>query len=102
MKKDFKAKSHTGKADIQKEKSLKKIDYIIYGIIIAFSFVLYGNTLPDKYALDDAIVITQNEFTKKGVDGIKDILTTEGFTGFFGMKKNLVAGGRYQFSDFCH
>ena len=57
---------------------------------------MYGNTIFNKYALDDAIVITSNRFTKKGLSGIKDILTTEFFTGFFGKKKNLVSGGRYR------
>ncbi|MCD6367210.1 MAG: glycosyltransferase family 39 protein [Bacteroidales bacterium] len=65
-------------------------------IILGFSFVLYGNTLFNDYALDDAIVITQNQFTKKGFSGIKDLLTTEYFTGFFGKQKNLVSGGRYR------
>ncbi len=68
----------------------------IYILIIGFSFLLYGNSLKNKYALDDAIVITENNFVKKGVSGIGDILTTELFTGFFGVKKNLVDGGRYR------
>ena len=74
-----------------------KIDkrFYIYFFIIA-GFLFYGNTLTNKYALDDAIVITQNKFTKQGINGIYDILTNEGFTGFFGKKKDLVAGGRYR------
>mgnify|MGYP001480287310 FL=1 len=51
--------------------------WIIYGIITLFTFVLYFNTLNHDYALDDAIVITQNQFTKKGFDGIKEILENE-------------------------
>ncbi len=73
--------------------SEKKNTYIL---IFAFSFLLYGNSLNNKYALDDAIVITQNNYVKEGFSGIKDILTTELFTGFFGVKKNLVDGGRYR------
>ena len=96
MKKDFRNKTHPVKADITKAKEDKTNNYLVYGIIIALTFGLYGNTLNNGYALDDAIVYTQNEFTKKGIDGIKDVLTTEGFTGFFGTKKNLVAGGRYR------
>jgi tetratricopeptide (TPR) repeat protein len=68
----------------------------IWLIIFVGSFVLYGNTLTHQYALDDAIVITQNEFTKQGVDGIFDILKNDSFTGFFGKQKKLVAGGRYR------
>lgn len=67
-----------------------------YGIIILLSFVLYSNTLWNKYALDDAIVITQNDFTKQGFSGIGKLLTTDVFLGFFKTEKNLVAGGRYR------
>jgi tetratricopeptide (TPR) repeat protein len=65
-------------------------------IIIFCCFVLYGNTLKNDYALDDAIVITQNEFTKQGIQGIPSILSTDSFVGFFGKDKKLVAGGRYR------
>ncbi len=67
-----------------------------YLVIFLLTLAIYGNTFKNKYALDDAIVITQNEFTKQGFKGIKAIFTNESFTGFFGKKKNLVAGGRYR------
>ena len=68
----------------------------VYILLFVFSFLLYGNTLQNKYALDDAIVITENQFVKKGISGISDIFSTELFTGFFKVKKNLVEGGRYR------
>jgi len=71
-------------------------NYIIYGIIFFFTFSIYFNSVFNNYALDDAIVITQNDYTQKGFSGIKDIFTTELFTGFFKVKKDLVAGGRYR------
>ena len=67
----------------------------IIGIFV-LSFLLYGNTLTHDYTQDDAIVITQNEFTKKGISGISDILNYDTFVGFFGKQKDLVAGGRYR------
>jgi tetratricopeptide (TPR) repeat protein len=71
-------------------------NYIEYVIILLLCFIFYGNTLFNKYALDDAIVITQNTFTKSGLKGIPDILKFDTFTGFFGEQKKLVAGGRYR------
>lgn len=65
-------------------------------LIFALSFVLYANTLSHDYALDDSIVIIDNEFTKKGFSGISEILSYDTFMGFFGKEKNLVAGGRYR------
>lgn len=67
-----------------------------YAIIALLAFLVYANTLTFQYALDDRLMITQNEFTKKGVQGIKEILTNDAFTGFFGTTKSLVAGGRYR------
>lgn len=74
----------------------KSNNLIIYFIFFIFTFLLYGNSLTNDYALDDTIVIVENSFTKKGFDGIKDILTHDTFTGFFGKDKKLVAGGRYR------
>ncbi len=84
---------------IKPEKILPKyINVNIYALIIIFtlSFLLYSNTLNHDYALDDGIVITSNNFTKKGIDGIGDIFKYDSFTGFFGIQKNLVAGFRYR------
>ncbi|MDC1451005.1 glycosyltransferase family 39 protein [Vicingaceae bacterium] len=75
-------------------KKLSKLQ--VYGIFIVFGFLLYGNTLTHDFALDDAIVITENDFTKKGFSGIWDQLTNDQFVGFYGEKKELVAGGRYR------
>ena len=66
-------------------------------LIIAVTAIgLYVMCLNYEYVLDDQIVITKNEFTKKGFSGIIDILTTESFTGYFGEQKNLLAGARYR------
>lgn len=69
---------------------------ICYGVIAALTFVLYVNTLWNEYALDDAIVITQNQYTQQGFKGIGKIMTTDVFLGFFKTEKSLVAGGRYR------
>ncbi|HNL38947.1 MAG TPA: glycosyltransferase family 39 protein [Saprospiraceae bacterium] len=68
------------------------------GLIFAFAFLLYANTLSHNFVLDDAIVITGNVHTQKGIDGIPGILSTDAFTAFFDAegKKSLVVGGRYR------
>ena len=65
-------------------------------IIPLLAFGLYWMCLPYGYVLDDQIVITDNKFTQKGIDGIWEILSTESFTGYFGGQKDLVAGARYR------
>jgi protein O-mannosyl-transferase len=64
-------------------------------ILILVSFGFYFNSIFNEYVLDDMIVITHNSFTKKGFDGIKDILLHDSFLGFTGME-NQLAGGRYR------
>src|SRR5690606_5302640 len=65
-------------------------------LIPALAFSVYWLCLPYGYVLDDQIVITKNNFTQEGIDGIWDILSTESFTGYFGAQKDLVAGARYR------
>jgi len=73
-----------------------KTGYYAYLCIIIACFIFYGNTLKLNYAFDDSIVITGNQFTKAGLKGIPDILSTELFTGFYGKNSNVVTGGRYR------
>jgi tetratricopeptide (TPR) repeat protein len=65
-------------------------------VIFVISCLLYTNTLPHQYAVDDSIVILRNQYTKKGFAGMQGIWGEDTFTGFFGSKRNLVAGGRYR------
>ncbi|MFA4852259.1 MAG: DUF1736 domain-containing protein [Bacteroidales bacterium] len=66
--------------------------YFLFG----FALLLYANSLFNQYALDDRLMITENQFTKKGFNGIGDILSTDSFVGFCGEQRNIVAGGRYR------
>lgn len=65
-------------------------------IIFLFAFLLYSNSISNKYAVDDSIVIERNMFTKKGLKGLAGIWTKDTFVGFFGDERNLVSGGRYR------
>lgn len=71
--------------------------FVPYLIVFLFSFAIYANTLWNKYAIDDTIVVTDNTYTKKGFGGIKDHFTHDMFEGFFGERgAKLVSGGRYR------
>ncbi len=65
-------------------------------IIFLLPFFIYFQAPDFGYVLDDQIVITDNQFTKKGFDGIEELLTTESMTGYFGEQRNLVQGNRYR------
>jgi len=65
-------------------------------IVLFFSIALYAITTTFDFTLDDTLMISSNELTKKGISGIPDIFTNDAFVGFFGQNKELVAGGRYR------
>ncbi|MDR0295610.1 MAG: tetratricopeptide repeat protein [Prevotellaceae bacterium] len=66
----------------------------IYGIIVAFCFVCFGSTMFNQYALDDTMVITQNEFVKRGEIG--KIFKYDTFMGRYGEQQINLPGGRYR------
>ncbi len=70
----------------------------VYIFLTALTILLYVNTVSHDFTLDDAIVITENVFTKEGISGLKNIFTHDTFYGFFQQegKANLVSGGRYR------
>lgn len=68
----------------------------IYVAILAFCFALYGNTMSNQFALDDTMVLTQNEFVKQGVSGIPKIFRYDTFIGRYGEQVTNLPGGRYR------
>ncbi|MDR3047176.1 MAG: glycosyltransferase family 39 protein [Bacteroidales bacterium] len=65
-------------------------------VILSLCILQYINTLSLKYALDDRLVIFQNDNTLRGFSGIKDVMTHDGFSAFFHDSATLVSGGRYR------
>ena len=57
---------------------------IIPVIFIALSFILYGNSLVNGFIKNDTTLITKNNFTKKGFNGITEILTNSTLKGRYG------------------
>jgi len=58
----------------------KKLPYILLAIMC---LGFYGNTIPNGYAYDDAVVITENQFTLKGIRGIPEIFGNNTFRGSY-------------------
>lgn len=80
--------------------------YWLRWLIVGIGFVLYANTLGFDYALDDKLVITHNQITKRGLDGVVDHFRYDAMDGFWAEqygqdvedldKKSMVSGGRYR------
>jgi tetratricopeptide (TPR) repeat protein len=65
-------------------------------LLFALPFLFYWQAVNFEFVLDDQIVLSENNYTKKGISGIWDLLTTESMEGYFGEQKDLVAGARYR------
>lgn len=76
--------------------SAARKNLIQYGILLLVSLLVYGYTTTFSYALDDALYIPENSFTKQGLGGIENHLTHEAMVGFYGEQKNILTGGRYR------
>ena len=66
---------------------------LLLGII---AFLVYANTLPNDYALDDATAIQQNALVKKGISGIPEILATPYHHGNFMIKDGAPSNDLYR------
>jgi protein O-mannosyl-transferase len=73
----------------------QKIAMLLIGLI---GFVFYISSVNGEYALDDGIIIHQNDHVIKGVRGIKDILTRDAYESFYRRMcaTDQLAGGRYR------
>lgn len=54
-----------------------------YAFLAVVCFVFYGNTIGNDYAFDDSVVITENQFTEKGIAGIPEIFANNTFRGSY-------------------
>jgi len=79
----------------------KLIDLISYPpkariTILLFAIFIYANTVPNKWALDDGLVIHENQLVRKGISGVPSIISHDFIYGYLGENTNSVAGGRYR------
>ena len=72
--------------------STKKIQIFL---LVAITFIFYGNSINNDFAFDDGEYYTSNQFVQKGFDGIYDLFTKESMYGFYG-HASLVSGGRWR------
>ncbi len=73
----------------------QKLAMIVIGIV---GFVFYITSINGEYALDDGIIIHQNDHVIKGVRGIKGIMTKDAYESFYRRMcaTDQLAGGRYR------
>ena len=57
---------------------------VMFVVVTVLCFLLYGNSLTNGYAVDDEIVIHNNELVKQGLTGIPEIITSHYDAGISG------------------
>jgi len=62
----------------------RKTNRLIFFLLFAFAFLLYGNTLKHDYVLDDDIVTRGNKFVQQGIEGISSLVKKGYYYGFNG------------------
>ena len=73
--------------------------FLYQAIFIALiGLVFYFNSTQNEYALDDGIVIVQNEFVQQGISGIDDIMSKDAFHSYYSQMGGAqeLSGGRYR------
>ncbi len=66
------------------KRTLGKFDLLVAGVIFAFAFLLYANTLGHDFALDDNSVLADSHIVRGGVSNIGEIFKTRYRQGTFG------------------
>lgn len=92
------------KSGKKKEKKPGLIKSNIYQIIIILLvFILYGNTVKNKYSLDDDLVVENHPLVEKGIAGLPEIFTShykEDKNVSFGYRPVVVATFAFEYEIF--
>ena len=76
-KQQAKVKASPKKETTQATEQPREIPWKFVLLLAFFGFLLYANSIPNNYALDDAGAVNNNLFVQKGIRGIPDILTVD-------------------------
>ncbi len=64
--------------------------------IMLCAFVVYANSIPNKWAVDDAVVVYDNRFVKRGIKGLDSLFTQEMMVATTEVQQQAIAGGRWR------
>ncbi len=72
--------------------------FMPYAMIAILGLILYANTFHHEFALDDELIICENSYVLRGVDGLGDIFKSDIFDSYY---KSIhaeanMSGGRYR------
>ncbi len=71
---------HTTIYESPKEQKHPALKWLIW-LPFIFAFILYGNSIPNEFALDDMPQIVNHKYVQQGIAGIDDVITTNYWSG---------------------
>jgi len=92
------AKNQTSPKIKETKKTPDKKFWLLAAIVFIVSFIFYGSSINNEYALDDGLTMEKNEYVHQGIDGISSIMTKDAMASFFKQvgSKGQLSGGRYR------
>lgn len=69
---------------------------LVQALLFALAALAYANSVPNKWAVDDSLVVYGNRFVQRGLGGVDSLLTCDAFYGFYGRNIRSVTGGRWR------
>jgi tetratricopeptide (TPR) repeat protein len=69
---------------------------LVQAVLFALAVLVYANTIPNKWAVDDVPIIRDNTLVQRGLAGVPAIFTHDAFYGYYQQDINALAGGRYR------
>jgi tetratricopeptide (TPR) repeat protein len=69
---------------------------LVQAVLFALAVLLYANTVPNKWAVDDLPIIRDNTLVQRGLAGVPAIFTHDAFYGYYQQDLNALTGGRYR------
>ena len=69
---------------------------LVQVVLFALAVLVYANTIPNKWAVDDIPIIRDNTLVQRGLAGVPAIFTHDAFYGYYQTDINALTGGRYR------
>jgi tetratricopeptide (TPR) repeat protein len=67
-------------------------------LLAVLACIVYANSVPNQYALDDFLVLVENRYVQQGFEGLPTIFTSDIFASYFEDMgaEQVLSGGRYR------
>ena len=69
---------------------------LVQAVLFALAVLLYANTIPNQWAVDDIPIVRDNTLVQRGAAGIPGIFAHDAFFGYYQTDLKALTGGRWR------